>query len=94
MVIEAALAYKTPLIDSSRSLCPAPEEIFSMSTMEPLVELLRAAQKGPAARLPASRVNLSWPVHLGSPTVEQKAKGYQCCRLPLWWTCMRLLGAT
>lgn len=58
-----------------------------MSTMEPLVELPRAAQKGPAARLPASRVHLSQPVHLGSPTVEQKPKGYQSHRLPLWWAC-------
>lgn len=65
-----------------------------MSTMEPLVELLRAAQMDLAARLPASRVHLTQPVHLGSPTVEQEAKGYQSHRLPLWWTCMRLLGAT
>lgn len=65
-----------------------------MSTMEPLVELLRAAQTGLAARLPASRVHLTQPVHLGSPTVEQEAKGYQSHKLPLWWMCMRLLGAT
>lgn len=83
MVREASLAYKIPLIYSSRSLCPAPEEPFSMSTMEPLVELPRAAQKGPTARLPASRVHLSQPVHLGSPTVEQKPEGYQSHRLPL-----------
>lgn len=40
-----------------------------MSTMEALVKLLRAVQKGQAARLPASRVH-----HTASPSGEARRK--------------------
>lgn len=83
MVRDATLACRIPFIYSSRRLCPAPEELFNVSTMEPLLELLRVAQKGQDARPPASRVHLSQPVHLGEAHRKTEGSRVPAHRLPL-----------
>lgn len=69
VVRDAALACRVPFIYFSRNLCPAPEYLFSVSTMEALAKLLRAPQRGQAARPPASRVH-----HTASPSAEARRK--------------------